>query len=213
MMDEVTRKLHAHYEQSFRSHGATPQGVDWGDDAQRVEWRYTKMLAVMPREPQPCPSLLDVGCGYGGLYQYAKDHGIALTYTGLDVVESMVGEARARHGECSFLQGDILDLQDERFDYVVCNGILTQKLDVPGLLMDDFAARVIRQMFALCSIGIAFNVMTTKVNFFSNNLYYRNPAELLAWCMSEISPHVKLDHSYPMFEYTLYVYRQPSAKL
>ena len=98
------------------------------------------------------------------------------------------------------------------FDYVVCNGILTQKLDVPGLAMDQFAARLIRRLFLLCERGIAFNVMTTKVNFFSNNLYYRNPSELLAWCMNELSPYVKLDHSYPLYEYTVYVYRDGIVK-
>ena len=64
-------------------------------------------------------------------------------------------------------------------------------------------------MFELCEKAVAFNVMTTKVNFFSNNLYYRNPAELLSWCMNEITPYFRLDHSYPLFEYTLYLFRQP----
>ena len=91
----------------------------------------------------------------------------------------------------------------------MCNGILTQKLETAGLQMDQFAAQLIRQMFSLCTIGIAFNVMTTKVNYFSNNLYYRNPAELFSWCLSEISPHIKLDHSYPLYEYTIYLYRNP----
>ncbi len=36
------------------------------------------------------------------------------------------------------------------------------------------------RLVALCTIGVAFNVMTTKVNYYSNNLYYRNPAELFS---------------------------------
>ena len=98
---------------------------------------------------------------------------------------------------------------DRQFDYVVCNGILTQKLETAGLEMDRFANRLVRQMFSLCTIGIAFNVMTTKVNYYSNNLYYRNPAELFSWCLSELSTHIKLDHSYPLYEYTIYLYRNP----
>jgi hypothetical protein len=64
-------------------------------------------------------------------------------------------------------------------------------------------------MFSLCTVGMAFNVMTTKVNYYADNLYYRNPAELFAWCLSEISPHLRLDHSYPLYEYTIYAYRSP----
>ena len=49
--------------------------------------------------------------------------------------------------------------------------------------------------------------MTTHVNYQADNLYYRNPAELLAWCMSELTPRVRLDHAYPLWEYTLYLHR------
>jgi hypothetical protein len=123
----------------------------------------------------------------------------------------MIEWAAANSLAGKFVHGDVLEHEFEgQFDYVVCNGILTQKLDVSGLQMDLFAARLIRRMFALCGIGAAFNVMTTKVNYYSNNLYYRNPAELLAWCMSEVSPHVRLDHSYPLYEYTVYLYRSPA---
>jgi hypothetical protein len=92
---------------------------------------------------------------------------------------------------------------------VVCNGVLTQKLDVPGLEMDKFATRLIRHMFDLCRIGLVFNVMTSKVNFFANNLYYRNPCELLGWVISDVTAYVKIDHSYPLYEYSMYLYRSP----
>lgn len=208
-MHEVSKALRDHYEKSFRAHGASSQGVDWGQDPAPTACRYEKMLAVIPPHQNRRVSLLDVGCGYGGLFKYAKQKGIALAYTGIDVVESMISEAGAQHSDAVFLHGDILDAtMTDHFDYVVCNGILTQKLDVPALVMDEFAARLIRRMFALCRRGIAFNVMTTKVNYFSNNLYYRNPAELIAWCMSELTRHIKLDHAYPLFEYTLYLYRE-----
>ncbi len=50
--------------------------------------------------------------------------------------------------------------------------------------------------------------MTTKVNFFANNLYYRNPAEMLSWCLAEITPRLRIDHAYPpLYEYTVYLYR------
>jgi hypothetical protein len=75
--------------------------------------------------------------------------------------------------------------------------------------MDAFAARLIRALFRACRVGCAFNVMTTKVNFFAPNLYYRNPAEMLAWCMSELTPHVRLDHAYPLYEFTVYLFKAP----
>lgn len=211
-MHKISEGLRDHYAQAFGTHGASPEGVDWGKDQDRANCRYQKMLAVIPTTKKQQVSLLDVGCGYGALLQYAKENNVALYYTGIDVVDDMICDARARHKDASFLTGDILELDVKaRFDYVVCNGILTQKLNVPALEMDEFASLLIRRMFSLCNKGIAFNVMTTKVNFFSNNLYYRNPAELLSWCISEVTRHVRLDHAYPLYEYTMYLYREPVA--
>ncbi len=211
-MHSITSKLAKHYSQKFSEHGATPKGVDWSR-AEDVMLRYNKMLAVIESlsldKSEPV-SLLDVGCGYGGLYLYATSKGMKLNYTGIDVAENMIEHASIEIPEAKFQHKDLFDLSSEsRHDYVVCNGILTQKLETPSLQMDQFAAHLIRQMFSLCNIGIAFNIMTTKVNYYSNNLYYRNPAELLSWCLSEISPHIKLDHAYPLYEYTIYVYRNP----
>jgi len=208
-MSEVSKKLKEHYEATFRVNGPTSQGVDWGGDKSKLELRYEKMLAVISAGDSP--SILDVGCGFGGLLSYANSKGIKLDYTGIDVAVNMIQWARDNYPDVEFICGDVLEIEfGRRFDYVICNGILTQKLDVPGTTMDQFAGRLIRRMFEMCNIGVALNVMTTKVNFFSNNLYYRNPAELFSWCLSEITPHLKIDHAYPLYEYTLYLYRKPA---
>jgi SAM-dependent methyltransferase len=157
-------------------------------------------------------SVLDVGCGYGGLLQYAQQRKFSLDYLGIDVAENMVRWATENLQGGAFVCGDVLEHPLGTYDYVVCSGILTQKLTASMADMDAFAARLIRRMFDLCRHGIAFNVMTTKVNYFADNLYYRNPAEMLAWCMTEISRHVRLDHSYPLYEYTVYLYRDGGGK-
>lgn len=209
-MDPISEALGRHYADTFDRYGPSSDGVDWGADAARAALRYDNMLAVLGRQPRIVPSLLDVGCGYGGLLQHAGRVGVALNYTGIDVAENMIRWANANETCGRFLHGDVLTYEfDESFDYVVCNGILTQKLHTLGLEMDRYAARLVRRMFTLCRQGLAFNLMTTKVNHFANNLYYRNPAELLSWCLSELTPHVRLDHAYPLYEYTLYLYHVP----
>src|SRR5712671_3919123 len=198
-MHSISKALGRHYSEQFSLHGPSSEGVDWGPDEARMFLRYDQMLKVVAYRDLVKPSLLDVGCGFGGLQRYAISKNIDLDYTGIDVAENMTDWAVVNVASGHFLHGDILDHEFNRqFDYVVCNGILTQKLDIPALQMDQFAAQLIRKMFLLCRVGTAFNVMTTKVNYCSTNLYYRDPAEMLSWCLSEISPHVKLDHSYPL---------------
>ena len=209
-MDPIAKALADHYSETFSRHGPSSEGVDWGPDQSKLFLRYDKMLRVTDFAAGSRASLLDVGCGYGGLQQFAAGKSIDLDYTGIDVAGNMIEWAGTNLTNGEFIHGDILDYKFARqFDYVVCNGILTQKLEAAGREMDQFANRLVRRMFSLCTIGIAFNVMTTKVNYYSNNLYYRNPAELLSWCLSEVTPHLKLDHSYPLYEYTIYLYRNP----
>lgn len=211
-MDEISERLRRHYAGTFAAHGATSAGVDWGRHEDRVRLRYDKMLAAVSHAGGKRPSVLDVGCGYGGLLAHARERGLDLDYTGIDVVGEMVEHARREFPDAEFLHGDVLGMTlDRRYDHVVCNGILTQKLDVSMAEMDAYAGRLVRRLFELCGRSAAFNVMSTRVNFFADNLYYRNPAEMLAWLMCEVTPHVRLDHAYPLHEFTAYLFREPEA--
>lgn len=206
----ISRALAQHYTSTFERHGAVSQGVDWGADPRDHLLRLDQMLSVMSRgRVGHEATLLDVGCGFGSLLDRAKQLTIPLDYSGIDLCEPMIEIARANHPEASWFVGDILDDQMERrYDYVVCNGILTQKLGASIRDMDQFLKQLVRKMFAICDIGVAFNVMTSRVNFMVPNLYYRSPAELLAWCMDEVTTKVTLDHAYPLYEFTVYLYRE-----
>jgi SAM-dependent methyltransferase len=211
-MDPITRELKEHYTETFRRHGASSQGIDWRAEAD-LDLRYDKMLAVVPPDARGSrPTLLDVGCGYGGLYRHAQDRGLDLRYTGVDVVPEMIEHAAATLPAGRFHCEDVFDFEPEAtFDFVVCNGILTQKRSASIREMDRFAQRLIRRMFELAGVGIVFNVMTSKVDYTKDNLYHRHPAELLAWCMAEVTDKVRIDHAYPLFEYSVYLYRGAAA--
>lgn len=213
---EISAVMGAHYARTFAEHGASPEGVDWGPDPADHRLRLGRMLAVaeIGRQPDAAQSLLDVGCGYGSLLDEMKARGLDLSYTGIDICGAMIDIARAHHPDAEWLVADILQMTGDRsYDYAVCNGILTLKLTVSQRDMDAFLKAVVTRMFRIARVGIAFNVMTTHVNYTAPNLYYRNPAELLAWCMSELTPRVRLDHAYPLFEYTLYLYHEDAPGL
>lgn len=210
-MHPISRLLRDHYTETFRKHGPTARGVDWkGEDDVRL--RYAKMLAVIPDDADQSGRpirLLDIGCGYAGLHAYAIGAGLHLDYTGVDVSPELIQHARESFPEATFHCQDVLEFAPgaQSFDYVVCNGILTQKLTATIREMNQFANRLIRKMFDLCLHGVAFNTMKTNVNFMVDNLYYRNPIELLAWCNAELTGNFRIDHAYPLYEYTVYLYR------
>ena len=207
-MNTIAKYMKEHYEAAFQKFGPTSSGVDWGSKEDQLFLRYDKMLAVITDDTAP-NSVLDVGCGYGGLYPYAISKGEKITYTGIDIAKNMIEWARNNLTGVTLINDDFMEHEfpnNGMFDYVVCNGILTQKLECSNIDMEAFAKVLIKKMFSRARKGIAFNIMTTKVNYFANNLFYKNPSEILSWCIDEVSPKVVLDHSY-LYEYTVYIYK------
>jgi 2-polyprenyl-3-methyl-5-hydroxy-6-metoxy-1,4-benzoquinol methylase len=217
-MDNITQTFKDYYAKTFQQHGATAKGVDWGDEMELL-LRYDKILAVLQKdfmEPPQCVSLLDVGCGWGGLVKRAGEMNLSLDYTGIDVVAEMIDYGKKTFPGSSFRDQDIFAMDEpQAYDFVVCNAILTQKLDASNIQMERYSRELVRKMFELCRHGIAFNMMSTRVNFMVGNLFYQNPSELFAWLLSEISPRVRFDHGYSslasgrgkFYDFTVYVYR------
>jgi 2-polyprenyl-3-methyl-5-hydroxy-6-metoxy-1,4-benzoquinol methylase len=216
-MDDITRVFKDHYAETFERHGATPRGVDWDDESELMV-RYDKMLAVLQKDFAVIPpnaSVLDIGCGWGGLLQRARALHLPIRYTGIDLVESMVEHGSRTFPDARFISGDVFALNDDDvYDFVVCNGILALKRgSIPD--MERFTKRIAAKMFGLCRHGMAFNMMSTRVNYMVDNLYYQNPGDLLTWLLAEVSPRVRLDHGYTslasgrgkLYEFTVYVYK------
>jgi hypothetical protein len=75
--------------------------------------------------------------------------------------------------------------------------------------------RTLRRMWAVAGKGIAFNSMSTHVDYRDPELYYVDPLEALAFCKSELGGHPVLRHDYILrpggfpFEFAIYLYKSP----
>ncbi|QIG51351.1 class I SAM-dependent methyltransferase [Nordella sp. HKS 07] len=207
-MTDISELFREHFARRLAEHGPTAAGVDWMRE-EMAHLSYDYALQLVRREHHGTrPTLLDVGCGYGALLSYAQDKGIDLDYTGIDIVPEMIGYARSLHKNGNFICGDFLLMNEmRRYDYVVCNGILTIKLRATTLDMDRYFNALVKKLYDCCNIGTCFNLMTNKVNFQVENSYYRSPVETLAFCMSELSSKVVLNHDHPRYQFWTYVYR------
>lgn len=217
-MDPITSLLQTYHTKVFAEHGATAKGVDWNDESE-VLVRYDKMLNVVAldctRTPGR-PTFLDVGCGWGGMAKRAEETAAEVSIVGIDVVQEMIAHASSAYPLHTFRVQDVFAITEQAgFDYVVCNAILTQKHDVSIPEMERFAKRLVLHMYSLARRGIAFNMMSTRVNYTAPNLYYQNPVELLGWLLADVSPRVILDHGYSslasgkgrFYDFTVYVFK------
>jgi len=217
-MDNLTEVFRIHHQKRFLEYGASSKGVHWNDEGE-VRFRYQKILQVLQDDfgdSDGEPSLLDVGCGWGGLYAYCEENRIGVKYIGIDLVQAMIDYASQKFRTAAFHCRDVLEVpSEEKYDYVVCLGALTQKLDATIPQMTAYARRVILKMFELCNRGIAFNLMSNRVNFMAPNLYYTSPVEVLDFCLSHVSPRVRLDHGFSslnrgigkLYDYMTFIYK------
>lgn len=205
----LKRSVVEHYERQLRRFGPTARGMDWKDEAsQRL--RFEVLCGIADLEGK---SICEVGCGVGHLYDWLRERNIAGRYLGIDLSTDMLAAARCRHPEARFERCDLLAGDDGPgvFDVVLCSGLFHVKLDHPEAEWRRFVEESLRRMYAVCRLGVAFNLMSDQVDFRSPTLFYANPGEVLELCRRELSRHFVLRHDYPLHEFTVYVYREPRA--
>ena len=106
---------------------------DYLNDASEAA-RYALIAGYVHRRPTPI-KLLDVGCGAGLLCRYL-DHG-RIVYSGIDLSEAAIGQARETFGEADFSVSDITQYQPpagQTFDVIVFNEVLPHVDDPVGSL-------------------------------------------------------------------------------
>src|SRR5262245_26909463 len=189
----------------------TSSGVGWlrGD----ADTRYRTLLGVVRPEPRPV-SLLDFGCGLAGLYEFMLRTGAAgIEYAGLDLSPKFLALARQKYPAVDFYEVDVLAPAAPalpRFDYIVLNGVFTYKGALSQAEMFEYLQTLVTKVFAMASVGVAFNVITTEVEWTRDDLFHLPVDALLNFLSRHVSRHVVIRHDYGLFEYTAYVYKDPS---
>lgn len=200
--------LVAHYERCLEEHGDTHRGVDW-PDATDARTRYEVMLDVI-REPDPV-RLLDFGCGAAHLLEHIRDRGrTGIEYVGLDLSPRFVELSRAKFPDHEFLCTDVLAEPAATlppFDYAILNGVFTERLDLEWETMFAFMAAVVGRTFAAAGRGIAFNVMSPRVDWERDDLFHVGLDRLTGHLAAEVTRDFVVRHDYGLYEYTVYAYR------
>ena len=205
--ETITAAFVEHYSSKIREHGPNAKGVDWVHEDRALQRQDMMLGVVLPEDKSKNISLLDVGCGYGALLSRAQSQGLTLDYTGNDLVTDMITHACALHPDSHFVVGDFLETEwHETYDYVICNGIMTFKHHASLLEMEAYCYALITKMFKLARKGIAFNMMSSRVNYFDQKLFYKNPIEIISFCQSNLSSKLRLENAYYPFEFTIHLY-------
>lgn len=186
------------YEKAFKKYGDDTRSCHW-DKPMIMRYQELKKIAELSDS-----SIIDIGCGLGGLYEYfVKDCGIKnLKYTGIDIVGEMVEVAKKKYPKARFLTQDIMQVPlQERYDYAFICGVFNLGMTT------EFMKQMLSEVFVHCEKGMAFNFVSSYVNFRNDDMSYHNPQEIFDWCIENLSWKVDMHHHYEKCDVSVFVYR------
>ncbi len=186
------KKIQSHYLPRLAQHNESFKILDWANAAsqQRRFEILAEHVALAGR------TLLDVGCGVGDLQGFLSRRSIEANYTGVDILEKMVAEARTRHPSGVFEHADIFSGDSPAgapFDVVFCSG--TFNLNIGN--NHEFLPRAIARLLELTGHTLAFNLLHDRIPAKEKEYAYYNPQKIVEMLETKVSQIRLLDDYLP----------------
>jgi len=196
------------YEKSFLKFGNRPQST-YQNNLKTQHIRYERLINNLRfgRKPE---SIHDVGSGLCDLHQYLLDKKVSHVYSGTELVPGMIRASHQKFPDIKIHQRNILsDKVRDSYDYVVLSGTFNKPGGVEKRAWRSHVFSMIRKMHKMSKKAIAFNHLTTHKTFTDPSLFYMDPGNIFNFCVKNLSRFVLVDHSYPLYELTITVYKKP----
>jgi len=190
------------YTKAAHKHGAGNKAVLWNDE-QTQYFRFSELVSNLNLNDKS-KKILDLGCGNAELYKFLNFAGFRGHYVGFDVNKALVGQALRRFKDIDVRVVDIMkDSPVECFNYVVMSGIFNIGIGEEGEWVYPFLKKVFRR----CTEIMAFNMISTHVNYREKTMSYFDPSKVLAFCIKNLSRRVSVRHHNLPYNFTVTVFR------
>ena len=196
--------LAKHYQNLLKLHGDSFLAAQYSSsETQDNRLRILTQIASLHSR-----RVLDFGCGTGRLGELLREIAPSCDYNGVDIVQDFhdICNLKFPAGKFDFLK----NFQGEIFDYIFISGVFNNKLADNR----QFYRETIKSLFEITRHGLAFNMMSTYVDFQDENLFYESPEAVFSFIKNNISPFVTIRHDYLIkrdsipFDFTVYVYKE-----
>ena len=201
MKQESIKEVVERYQKRLQKHGKKFESLQSGSkEHQSLRFNIQKNLGIENGD-----SVLDIGCGLGDFYNYLNQKGISVNYFGVDLVPELIEESSKRYPNSNFEVRDMFKkpFKENSFDYVVSSQAMNYKFQNENNI--EHVKGMLEQMHKYAKKGSACDFLTEYVDFKEDHLFYYKPEEILSFCKS-LTKRVDLIHSYPLFEFTIYMY-------
>lgn len=200
------------YRSLFEKYKGTPMAVS-SESLEHKKIRFTNICDIFKNENQV--SVHEVGMGLADLNQFIIETfpEKEVTYSGTEILEEYVVEAKQKFPTCNFFHRDIAEAKfDDLYDFVVLSGVFHQRRNSTIRQWEKFSQDILKNSFEMSTKGIAFNFVSPFVDFYQEQSYYANLPKLLNFINDDLSRFFEIKHNYALFEFTVFVYQESYIK-
>jgi SAM-dependent methyltransferase len=158
------------------------------DDIKSMGWtkkkEYSKRFKIASTVAKEIKgNVLDVGCGFGGLYSYLKRlKQKNFQYLGVDILSEMVQIARIKNPLARFKVADILKQDLGKFDYIFCIG----SLNLAGNDHHNYFLKMVKRMIEMADKAVVLSFLSDLSHLdYLHPFHVEDPAklkkEILKW--------------------------------
>ena len=116
----------------------------------------------------------------------------------------MLTQANKKHEEGHFIN----EIPNNfKVDYAILSGTLHIKLEVDKEEWKNHILNTLNHLNQITKKGFSFNLLTSYSDeeYKKDRLYYASPENIFSYCKQNFSRDVSLDHSYGLYEFTIFV--------
>jgi hypothetical protein len=206
MNNNIIRNQIKAYGEAFSKYGATPKGYLWSNRETQF-LRFERLIHNLKDDLHDA-KIHDIGPGTCDFHNFLLSKNIQHHYSGTEIVQEMIDCSIEKYPEIKIFNRNFLTIADEYYDFIFLSGTLNLKLTTNDSEWMQWSLDIINKMFQHATKAISFNCLTSYNTFSADNLMYYNPQNVLDYCIKNLSRFVILDNSYPLYEFTITVFKK-----
>lgn len=212
LFQKIANSQNNYYGRLFKKYSYSPLAVGSENEINK-KIRYLKLSKCFLDDNNF--SLHDIGCGLGHYYEFLKLNypQKKIKYSGSEVCKEFIDYCKKKYPECDFWLRNLADKPfREKYDYLVFGGTFYHEENNNKIYWKKFMEAMLLNGFKNAQKGIAFNMITVHCDYFRNGLFYCDPSYILNYIAKNLSRFFSIDHSYPLYEFTVCVYKENYIK-
>ena len=208
-IEEIQKRLNQYFADKLDTYGPTPKGVDYnGPDAQAL--RFEQLVKVI--DPSQKFSVIDYGCGYGGMFDFLYKKGWNFEYYGIDLIEKMVLAGREVYKDFPNAHFTTDEKEVPIVDYLLAGAIFNIKMETSYEEWQEFTFQSLVRMNSLCLKGFSFNMLTkySDADRMAErpDLFFGDPLLFFDFSKRNFSRNIALLHDYSLYDFTILVRKE-----